>query len=75
MSLVSKVFERCIYNIIIDHLSSQLYDLQYGFRSGKSTTAQMLYVLHKIHNVLEKRGQSILISRKLSIKSAIISYS
>jgi hypothetical protein len=51
------VFERCIYNRIIDHLSSQLYDLQYGFQSGKSTTAQMLYVLHEIHNVLEKRGQ------------------
>jgi sarcosine oxidase/L-pipecolate oxidase len=57
LSLVSKAFERCIYIIIIDHLSSQLYDLQYGFQSGKSTTAQMLYVLHEIHNVLEKRGQ------------------
>jgi sarcosine oxidase/L-pipecolate oxidase len=38
-------------------VSSQLYDLQYGFQSGKSTTAQMLYVFHEIHNVLEKRGQ------------------
>ncbi|CAB4025082.1 Hypothetical predicted protein, partial [Paramuricea clavata] len=52
-----QVFERCIYNRIIGHLSSQLYDLQYGFQSGKSTTAQMLYVLHEIHNVLEKMGQ------------------
>ncbi|CAB4010510.1 Hypothetical predicted protein, partial [Paramuricea clavata] len=57
LSLVSKVFEHCIYNRIIGHLSSQLYDLQYGFQSGKSTTAQMLYVVHEIRNVLEKRGQ------------------
>jgi hypothetical protein len=57
LSLVFKVFERRIYNKIIDHLSSKLCDLQCGFQSGKSTTAQMLYVLHEIHNVLEKRGQ------------------
>jgi hypothetical protein len=51
LSLVSKVFERCIYNRIIDHLSNQLYSLQYGFQSGKSTTSQMLYVLHEIHEI------------------------
>ena len=38
LSLVSKVFERRIYNKIIDHLLSKLCDLQYGFQSGKSTT-------------------------------------
>jgi hypothetical protein len=57
LSLVSKVFERCIYDRIIDHLSNQLYSLQYGFQSGKSTTSQLLYVLHEIHNILEKRAQ------------------
>jgi hypothetical protein len=52
----------------IELLTTSQVNLQYGFQSGKSTTAQMLYVLHEIHNVLEKRG-------KLSIKSAMISYS
>ena len=51
------MFERCIYNRIIDHLSNQRYSLQYGFQSGKSTTSQMLYVPHEIHNILEKRAQ------------------
>jgi hypothetical protein len=37
LSLVSKVFERCIYNRITDHLSNQLYSLQYGFQSDKSS--------------------------------------
>ena len=57
LSLVSKVFERCIYNRLTDHISSQLYKLQYGFQKGKSTTSQLLSVLHNIHKCLEKRCQ------------------
>ena len=57
LSLVSKVFERCIYNRLIDHISSKLNELQYGFQRGKSTTSQLLHVLHNIHKMLEKRCQ------------------
>ncbi|CAB4041278.1 Hypothetical predicted protein, partial [Paramuricea clavata] len=57
LSLVSKVFERCIYNRLIDHISSKLNELQYGFQRGKSTTSQLLHVLHNIHEMLEKRCQ------------------
>ena len=42
LSLVSKVFERCIYNRLIDHISSKLNELQFGFN---------------IHKMLEKRCQ------------------
>ena len=55
LSLVSKVFERCIYNRLADHFSGQLYKLQYGFQKDKSTTSQLLNVLHNIHKFLEKR--------------------
>ena len=57
LSLVSKVFERCIYNRLIDHVSGKLSELQYGFQRGKSTTSQLLHVLHNIHTMLEKRCQ------------------
>ncbi|CAB4025727.1 Hypothetical predicted protein [Paramuricea clavata] len=55
--LVSKVFERCIYNRLTDHISSKLNELQHGFQRGKSTTSQLLHVLHNIHKMLEKRCQ------------------
>ena len=57
LSLVSKVFERCIYNRLIDHVSSKLSELKYGFQRGKSTTSQLLHVLHNIYTMLEKRCQ------------------
>ncbi len=57
LSLVSKVFERCIYNRLIEHVHGQIYELQYGFRRGKSTTSQLLHVLHQILNALEQRNQ------------------
>ena len=59
ISLVSKVFERCIYNRLIDHVHQQIYvyELQYGFLRGRSTTSQMLYVSNELLDVLEKRGQ------------------
>ena len=57
LSLVPKVFERCIYNRIISHVSSQLHHLQFGFLKGKSTTSQLLHVLHDSHKALEKRSQ------------------
>ena len=42
---------------LADHFSGQLYKLQYGFQKGKSTTSQLLNVLHNIHKFLEKRCQ------------------
>ena len=57
LSLVSKVFERCVYNQLIHHVSSQLHHLQFGFLKGKSTTSQLLRVLHDINKSLENRSQ------------------
>ena len=71
LSLVSKVFERCIYNRLIDHVHKQIYELQYGFLRGRSTTSQMLYICNELLDVLEKRGKlmlSILTLQKPSTK-------
>lgn len=58
LPIVSKVFERCIYDQLINHVSCQLYNLQFGFLRGKSTTSQLLQVLHEIGESLDKRVQT-----------------
>ena len=55
--MVSTVLERCIYNQLISHISSQLYHLQFGFLRGKSTTSQLLHVLQDFHKALDNRSQ------------------
>ena len=44
-------------NKIIDHISSQLHRLQFGFLKGKSTVSQLLQVLHEIGQMLDNRVQ------------------
>ena len=55
---VSKVLERCIYDQIINHVSSQLHNLQFGFLRGRSTASQLLQVLHEIGKSLDQRIQT-----------------
>ena len=57
LSLVSKVLERCIYNRLIEHIGEKLHHLQFGFLKGKSTTSQLLQVLHDIGNKLDNKCQ------------------
>ena len=56
LSLVSKVFERCVYNQLVSHISTQLHHLQFGFLRGKPITSQLLHVLQDIHQALESRN-------------------
>jgi hypothetical protein len=55
LSIVSKVFERCVYNRLIEHVSNNIHQLQFGFLRGKSTTAQLLQVLQEIGEMIDKR--------------------
>ena len=57
LSVVSKVRERCIYNQLIVHVSSQPHHLQFGFLRGKSTASQLLPVINEINKALENREQ------------------
>ena len=78
LSLVSKVFERCIYNHLIAHVHQQIYELQYGFLRGRSTTSQMLYTCNAIFDELENRGQVDVVyldfAKAILTKSVMISY-
>ena len=58
LSIVSKILERCVYNKLFNHVSDHLHKLQFGFLTGKSTTEQLLQVLHKIGEMLDKRIQT-----------------
>ena len=42
----SKVLEQLIYNKIIDHVSSYIKPVQFGFMSLRSTVQQLLLFLH-----------------------------
>ena len=61
LSIVSKVFERCVYNRLIAHVSINLHHIQFGILRGKSTTAQLLQVLKEIGEKLDKRVQTDII--------------
>jgi hypothetical protein len=77
LSLVSKVFERCIYNRIIDHLSSQLYIFNTVFKAASLQLPRCFMFFTRFIMSWRKGAKltlSILISRKLLIKSAMISY-
>lgn len=75
LPIVSKVMERCVYNRLIEHISSQLHNLQHGFLKGKSTTSQPLEFLSEIGEMLDNRVQVDTIYldfAKLSTESTII---
>ena len=57
LSVVSKVFERCIYNKIYPYVSDQLYELQHGFIRGRSTSTQMLQYAAEIGKFLDNQVQ------------------
>ena len=52
----SKVLERIMFNRIVDfiHENNILYDLQFGFRSGHSTTLALVYLVDKISSEMDK---------------------
>lgn len=45
LCIPSKVLERCIFNRLINHLSSSLSSFQNGFLNGRSSVTQMLCFL------------------------------
>ena len=57
LPLTSKVLERHLHNILLDHLSSKglLSDNQFGFRKGNSTVIPLLLATHQWHKALDKR--------------------
>jgi hypothetical protein len=48
LSIISKTFERCVYNHCYPHLSPRFYHIQHGFLRGKSTVTQLLHIYQEI---------------------------
>ena len=66
LPVISKVFESCIYQLIIPYLSPQIYDLQHGFMKDRSTNTQLLAVYDYINRIVDERGQEDLAFLDLS---------
>ena len=56
--MVSKVFEKLVYNRIVDHLEKcgLLSDFQYGFRSSRSTADLLTVVSERIARTSNRSG-------------------
>ena len=68
LSPFSKIFERIIYNRMVDFLdqNSILNPNQFGFRKGLSTESAIIQFINNIHNGLNKRRHTIAIFMDLS---------
>ena len=55
LSILSKILERHVYNVIADHLdeSNPLTDCQWGFRAGRSTVGALLATTSHLFALLE----------------------
>ena len=61
LSIVSKICERYIHNIIYPHVISQFSNNQHGFLKGRSTCSQLLNYVDSISNILDNSGQIYII--------------
>jgi hypothetical protein len=57
LPVVSKILERCILNKLQPKLQHNLYYLQHGFTSGKSTITQLIDVYDKVNQILDRHSQ------------------
>ena len=58
LSVVSKVFEKLVNNVIVDHLGEcgLFSDFQYGFRSSRSSAVLLIVVSDRIARALNRSG-------------------
>ena len=58
LSVVSKIFEKLVYNKIVDHLERCVIfsDFQYGFRSSRSTTDLLTVTYDRIARAFNRFG-------------------
>ena len=55
--IVSKVFERCVLNSIMDHLYHVISPKQHGFCTGRSCVTNLLEALNHIGSLLDSGSQ------------------
>ncbi len=57
LSVLSKVFERCVYPRIFTHVEPLLNNDQHGFRRHRSCITQLLQYVHNLATTLDSGGQ------------------
>ena len=72
LPVCAKLFEKIVFKNIYNHLISNnlLTKNQSGFRPGDSTTNQLLFLVHSIHNVFEHNDSREVRSVFLDISKA-----
>ena len=68
LSVVSKVFEKLVYNRIVDHLQKcgRFSEFQYGFRSSRSSADLLTVVSDRIARTFNRSGTSRAIALAIS---------
>ena len=58
LSNISKIYERMMYNRVHDFMQKEntLYDLQFGFRKGTSTTHALVNLVENIKKFLDNKA-------------------
>lgn len=57
LCILSKVFERIIWNNLIDHVTPSISNVQFGFLKHRSTVHQLLLFLDHLHHSLNHKIQ------------------
>ena len=58
LPVLSKVFERYVYNYVYPHIRNKIYHFQHGFLKQSSTVTQLLEVMNDINNSLDNNHQT-----------------
>ena len=68
LSVVSKVFEKLVFNTVVDHLAKcgLLSDLQYGFRSSQSTKNLITVITDRIGRAFNRSGATRAVALDIS---------
>ena len=66
LSIISKTLERCVLNQLSNRLQTEIHSAQYGFVSGRSSTAQLLSTLQTIGKNLDKGLQTDVVFMDIS---------
>ena len=66
LSFISKTLERCVLNHLSNRIQTEIHSAQYGFVSGRSSTAQLLSTLQTIGKNLDKGLQTDVVFMDIS---------
>ena len=74
LSIISKTLERCVLNHLSNRLQIEIHSAQYGFVSGRSSTAQSLSTLQTIGKNLDKGLQTDVVFMDISKAFDTVNY-